>query len=248
MSTGRRARNATPRNNQLDISGTASMMGGSRPANDADAQPQQSKAIKANQKKTTTNQNAKDEGVEITFLQNRNRDPRQETCTDVSSVTGEVITYAVFKGCGIDDPIICIDWNADALAAFLTYVQQQRPPWFPAGNDTVQALKQSIITRIRTVGNAQMQTFGTTLVAPLTLEQFAVVKDNIRDLMFFQEVVAAYGRWAAAVAARNERTPVGPIGHVGVVTEGKPPLRATGDVVGLLNAAGAPAPGVQLFE
>ena len=255
MSTGRRTRTASSHNNQLDISGTASITGGSRtstneqgrPANDADAQQQQSKAIKANTNKNKRQQ--QQEVLTIHFPASPYRAARTETFPGVP--------VDLFKDCGLDDPSITLDWYDKPATTFLKYIlprrgrqqqpQQQRPVWFPqvpgVAADTIHELKQSIVNYIRLIDTGAKQNFGNTMIAPLTISEENQVTHNIRDLMTCPQVIAAYGRWSADVAANQQQTPVGPICRILLNLDGKNPNLPT-----VANAAPVQLQGVRLFE
>ena len=144
---------------------------------------------------------------------------------------------------------LSIEWNDGAATVFLKYIDQQRPKWLPErpawfpGND-LEDLKTNALKLIRTIGGGQsLRSTHTSCVAPMTLSQYSQVKDNIRDMMTCPQVVAAYRRWDAAVLAKEQNTPVGPIGKVLVISSDMKPLCPTMD-----NVAPPAAHGVQLFQ
>ena len=248
MSTGRRTRTASSHNNQLDISGTASITGGSRPANDADAQPQQGKAIKANTTKNKNKRQQQQEVLTIHFPASPYRAARTETFPGVP--------VDLFKDCGLDDPSITLDWYDKPATTFLKYIlprrgrqqpQQQRPVWFPqvpgVAADTIHELKQSIVNYIRLIDTGAKQNFGNTMIAPLTISEENQVTHNIRDLMTCPQVIAAYGRWSADVAVNQQQTPLGPICRILLNLDSKNPNQPIPGNVGRVRMQA-----VQLFE
>ena len=151
--------------------------------------------------------------------------------------------------------------------------RQQRPVWFPqvpgVAADTTGELKQSIVNYIKRIGTGGIcNVFHATMIASFqqscNIRKYStqvittqVIQDSLlhtiqvgstahkdsRPDALCPHVVAAYGRWRAAVGARREQTPVGPICRILLNLDGKNPNLPT-----VANAAPVQLQGVRLFE
>ena len=132
----------------------------------------------------------------------------------------------IFDKCSEDDPALLLDWDDDAIALLLNFFLRNpnnRSGWFAQGNDTIQALKESIIAFVRRINNgADMESHGTAIIARLTLGQYSQVQGKITLLCSDPQVVAAYRANAGW----------GPIAQVCAIADGSKPIRPIpGDVV-----------------
>lgn len=153
----------------------------------------------------------------------------------------------LFDQCGIDDPAVVLEWNPDACAALLAEFTRPppnrrelyRPFWFLIGN-TVQDLQRSIMTYITATSLGIVPHTPNSIVAPLTLSQFAQVTNKLSSMMSHAKVVAAYARWQQG---NNNQVPVGPIAEVFHISDNSKLAKAVGD-----NIQPADPDAVQLFK
>jgi hypothetical protein len=149
---------------------------------------------------------------------------------------------AAVQHVGENDPAICLDWNFVNLSAAVDWAnipanRPPIPPWYPGPGGAaaypinVVGIQQGLSTLLAQCGSGHQN--GTVLLAPNTLEQFARIRDKIRDLMLVDPFLLA-------ICAGNRC----PLARVFVIADGK--QKTTGE-----HMAMQPLPagyGVDVFE